>query len=79
MLNAEHVKSDHQAVANLRSQTKRLRDWRAIRLQLEKAVKKGLRKKTFHPGKKSKFHTTEVRLHIWIVRKCNKRIAVLRL
>ena len=52
---AERVKSDYQAIQDLGiKSTKSLRDWRAIRPALERAVKKGLKKKSFNPGKTSK-------------------------
>ena len=56
--------------------TKSQRGWWAIRPALERAVKKGSKKKSFHPGKTSKFKAIEISLRTWILRKRNKRIAL---
>ena len=52
----ECVKSDYQAAEDLRiKSTKCTRDWWAVALALERAVKKGSQKKSFNQRKTSKF------------------------
>ena len=47
------------------SSPKSLRDWRAIRPQLEKLAAKSSRRKTLHKGKQTRYKNVEVRLRVW--------------
>ena len=69
---------DRQAAKDLKlSCAKLLRGWRDNRAHLEKQAKgKGSRKKTLHPGKRTRYHDTELSLREWIVRRRDKRVVV---
>ena len=57
---------------------KSLRDWRAIRLQLEKLAAKRSQRKTLHKGKQTRYKNVEVRLRVWITDRRDRRIVVTR-
>ena len=60
------------------SSPKSLRDWRAIRPQLEKLASKSSRRKTRHKGKQTRYKNVEVRLRVWITDRRDRKIVVTR-